>query len=236
MRSGLALGLFLALIPSAVGGLAFGDLQFNPQLSGAGVIGSTGPFYVSGLPAWLNNGNLLQELTSPIQGIPGFGQFRGFVDSAAYRVGADSVGFAYRIRLASNSADRLVRASLGGDWRDFEIPLAGSDGSGISRNLTGAGPRWTDGDPYFIERAADLGTPLWQFRFGAHGTVLDRNHNSALIWFETNSDGFTIDAISLQDGGVVGAARIISIPEPTAALALLPLGLLFLGVGRGRNA
>ncbi len=235
MRSWLALGLLLALVPGTFGGLAFGDLQFNPQLNGTGVVGSTGPFYVSGTPSWLNDKNQLVSLTSPIEGVPGFAQFRGFVDSAAYSIAPGVVGFAYRIRLANNSADRLVRASLGGDWRELDIPLAGADGSGVSATLTGAGPRWTNGNPYLIERATDNGMPLWAFRFGPHGTAINRNQQSAWVWFETNSEGFNQDSITLQDGGAVGAARIISVPEPTAFLILIPLGVLLFGFGRGRS-
>lgn len=222
MRSWLAGALALVLTPATFAGFAFGDLLFNPQLTGTGAIGDGAATYVSGLPAWLVPGNLALTLNSPIQGIPGLPQFNGFVDSYAYNIPGGTIGLAYRIRLSNTGAQRLVRASLGAEgWFSPAIPAAGADGSGLSA-AQGA-VSWIDGDPYYLERDFLGGNPMWQFRLGSNGTVLNRNQRSALIWFETSATSFSENTITLQDGGVVGAARVLSLPEPTSAALLLTM-------------
>lgn len=243
MRKILGSLAILGLASIANAGLAIGDLQFNPDCAASGQIGDGGPYYVSGTPAWLNDANLIDSLTSPISGVPGFAQFAGFVDSFAYEITPPSdagdggtVGFVYRIRLAGTGADRLVRAALNPEiWASIDVTEAGADASGISTAALGA-LNWTDGDPYFIGRDDEVGNPYWQFRLGNHGTVVNRNQNSALIFFATNAQPNQItnlSQITLQDGGAVGGAQVISVPEP-AAFALLGSGFLWLLVGRRR--
>lgn len=220
-RSLSVICLVAALAAPAQAGLAAGDSIFNPQLNGTGQIGSTGPFYTSGVPIWLNNGNLIASLSSPINGIPGFPQFQGFVDSYLYAVSPSQLGLAYQIRLSASSADRLVRAAISPDgWSVVNVINAGADELGASTATTGA-VNWSDGDPHFIGREFVTAAPFWQFRFGNIGTVLNRGQQSALIWFETNAlQGQVLEgSITLQDGGAVGGARVLTIPEPLPAAA-----------------
>ncbi|MGE3180496.1 MAG: PEP-CTERM sorting domain-containing protein [Phycisphaerae bacterium] len=224
----------LALAPAALGGLAIGDVQYNPDLSGSGLVGSSGPFYTSGTPSWLDPANLLVSMSSPIMGIPGFEQFVGTVESYAYLNG-NTIGLAYSIHLEPNSADRLVRASVGPEgWSGVSIFETGSDGLGSSTPTTGA-VNWSDGDPHFIGRDFVTAAPYWQFRLGNIGSTLDGGQSSSLIWFETNSRQIGEVPITLQDGGAVGGARVLTIPEP-ASLALLVFGAGFFAIDRKRTA
>lgn len=224
-----------ALSTTAFAALPIGGLEFNPNLSGSGLPGTAGPFFVLGAPSWLAPGNLAASLSSPIAGIPGFAQFHGTVDSAAYFLnGMDAtggLGVAYRITLANNSAPNLVRASLSqSEWIDVAVALAGSDSSGSS-SLAPSVVTWSNGDPYFIERDGVTGAPQWAFRVGANGTDLDAGEFSALVWFETDAQVPNEASIALLDGGAAGAARVIGIPEPTT---LAGLGLISLVALRRR--
>ena len=209
-----------AFSATASAGFEIGDLLYNPDLMGSGQVGTNGPFYVAGSPAWLNDANLVASMSSNIQSIPGFGQFRGTVDSFAYELDGGGLGLAYRIVLNANSAPRLVRASIGPEgWDVAQIIAAGADGSGLSANA-GNVLNWNDGDPYFIARDAVDASPYWQFRFANVGTVINNGQRSALIWFETRANTLGEDTITLQDGGVVGGARILSVPEPASMMLL----------------
>ncbi|MDX2200147.1 MAG: hypothetical protein SF069_14390 [Phycisphaerae bacterium] len=230
MKRMLSIGMLVGSLSSAAwaGSLPIGGVEFNPFLEGQGITGNTGPFYTEGLPTWLTPGNLLASLSSPIQSISGFLQFRGTVQSFVYNIPFDGkfggVGFAYRIILNSNSTNNLNRASLGPSfWETANIWDAGSDGSGVSSPV-GTSVFWNDGDPFFIERDGFTGAPAWSLRLGTDGTELDAGNRSALVWFATDGVGWTQSDISLLDGGALGAARVLAIPEPaTISLMLLAL-------------
>lgn len=224
----LGITLFTSLTATtAWAGLAIGEVRYNPDLSGSGQVGSAGPFYTDGTPAWLDPGNVIASMSSPISGVPGFGQFVGTVESRAYQNGA-TVGLSYEIVLEPNSADRLVRSSVGpAGWSGVMVPDAGSTGSGSSLATTGP-VNWSDGDPHFVSRDAGTGAPYWQFRLGNNGTSINSGQESALIWFETNSTEIGETTITLQDGGVVGGALVLSIPEPASLSLLLGGAALFL--------
>lgn len=234
-----SLAAVAALALPAFAGLNMGDVQYNPALNGTGEIGSSGPFYTSGLPSWVNAQSLKNELVAPIQGIPGFSQFEGTVESAVYYVnGVDAsggLGFTYRINLSGNSAPNLVRASLAAQgWLSVNIFDAGSDGSGNTAAATG-NTTWTNGDPYFIERDAIAGNPQWTFRLGTDGTTINPNQSSALVWLETDAEIWRESAISLLDGGAAGAARILTVAIPSPAAAGLGMfGVAVLGAMRRR--
>lgn len=217
----------LTFAASAYAGFELGDLRFNPVLDGTGLVGDGGLYYNTGTPAWLDASNLLVSLSSPIEGVPGFAQFRGFVDSFAYRISDESVGLVYRIRLAGNSADRLVRAALGPEgWSSLSVFDAGAEGSGNSATQSGA-ITWTDGRPYFIARDDVNGSPSWNYRFGPNGTVINRNQQSGLTWFETSATPGEVGPrgrITLQDGGAIGGALIITVPEPVSSIGLIGTG------------
>lgn len=230
MRKVLALLAVAALAtPVFAGILNAGELFYNPALNGTGAVGTSGPFYTSGTPAWLTPANLDMSLSSPIQGIPGFAQFEGTVESFCYNIPAGGMGIAYRINLAANSAPRLVRASVAAaNWGGITVSDAGSDGTGSSTPAANS-PNWSDGDPYFIERDAVTAAPQWVFRLGTNGTVIDPNGRSALVWFETDGVTCVETSISLLDGGAAGAARVLTVgvPSPAAAgLGLLGLTLV----------
>lgn len=229
----------LAIPASAVIPLPPGAILYNPGLSGSGEIGAGGPFYTNTLPSWVNAGNLENSLTSDIAGIPGFLQFRGTVQSWCYRLDNGNIGLVYQINLNSNSAPRLVRASIGtAGWDGVGILDAGSDGSGDSTAASG-NTTWTDGDPYFIERDGFGMSPQWVYRLGTDGTILNPTDQSALVFFETDALACAEGAISLLDGGAAGAARILTlgnvIPSPAAA-SLGLLGLSLVGALRRRLA
>lgn len=230
MRKFLATAGALALASGAMA-LDVGESVYNPDITGSGLPGDGGPYYNDVLPAWLVPGNIAASLTSPISGIPGFMQFSGTVDSAAYFLnGVDEsggIGISYRINLDGNSASNLVRGSIKSDnWLNTIVDDAGSDGSGSSSAATGS-VVWSDGDPYFIERDPITGSPQWTFRIGPNGTTLNAGDTSALVWFATQDVGFKEASIGLIDGGAAGAARIITIPEP-ATISLLGLAGLAL--------
>ncbi|MGE3180438.1 MAG: hypothetical protein AB7N71_02320 [Phycisphaerae bacterium] len=231
MTVGLTLPAFAGLLP--------GEQVYNSDLAGTGEVGDGGPYYTSGLPAWVNGGSLAASLSSPIAGIPGFSAFMGTVDSAVYYVnGVDAsagMGFTYRINLDANSAPRLVRAALGPSiWSSITILDEGADGSGNSTAASG-NTTWTDGDPYFIEREATTGAPAWNFRFGTDGTRLDPTNSSALVWFETDAEYFENGGtITLLDGGAAGAARVLTvgIPSPTAGVLTIIGSVVLAGMRR----
>lgn len=230
MKRILATFAAAALSAAASAALPIGGLEFNPNLNGSGLPGTGGPFFTLGAPSWLAPGNLYSSLSSTIEGIPGFAQFEGTVDSAAYYLnGMDTsggLGVVYRINLANNSASNLVRAALKqAEWALIDVALAGSDSSGNSSSLSGP-VTWTNGDPYFIERDAFSGAPQWAFRIGVNGTDLDAGETSALVWFETDATEKMEGSIALLDGGAAGAARVIGIPEPTTLAGLGLLGLV----------
>jgi hypothetical protein len=228
----------LALAGNAWGGFELGDLRYNPALDGTGLVGDGGDYYNTGTPAWLAPENLLASLTSPIEGIPGFAQFSGFVDSFAYRVSDQSVGLVYRIRLTNESADRLVRASLGPEgWTALSIYDAGAEGTGNSAPQNGA-ITWTDGRPYFIARDEINGYPSWNYRFGPNGTVINHGQQSSLTWFETSATPRIIGPhgrITLQDGGAIGGALVLTVPEPVSIVGLLGTGAALLVARRLRR-
>jgi hypothetical protein len=230
MRKIFAILAVAALSTSAFAGvLNAGELFYNPALAGTGAVGQNGPYYTSGTPAWMTPANLHDSLSSPIQGIPGFAQFEGTVESYCYNIPGGGLGIAYRINLAANSAPRLVRASVAAsNWDTIQVSDAGADGSGASTPAAN-NPTWNDGDPYFIERDAVTAAPQWVFRLGTNGTVIDPNGSSALVWFETNGEYCVETSISLLDGGAAGAARVLTvgIPSPAAAgLGMLGLALV----------
>lgn len=235
----IAFAAVAALALPASAGLQMGDVLYNPVLDGTGEIGDGGPYYTAGLPGWLNANGLKNSLVSPIQGIPGFSQFEGTVESAVYYVNGvnadDGLGFTYRINLAGNSAPNLVRASLAAQgWANVSIFDAGSDGSGNSTAATG-NTVWSNGDPYFIERDAIAGNPQWTFRLGTDGTTLNPNQSSALVWLETDAEVWRESSISLLDGGAAGAARILTVVIPSPAAAGLGMfGLAIVGAMRRR--
>jgi hypothetical protein len=228
-----------ALAIPAFAGLQMGDVLYNPDLTGTGEIGDGGPYYTSGLPSWLNDNSLKSSLVSPIQGIPGFSQFEGTVESAVHFInGVDAsggLGFSYRINLAGNSAPNLVRASLAAQgWLGVNIFDAGADNSGNTSAATG-NTTWTDGDPYFIERDAIAGNPQWTFRLGQDGTTINPNQSSALVWLETDAEIWRESSISLLDGGAAGAARVLTVAIPSPAAAGLGLfGVALAGAFRRR--
>ncbi len=233
MRKILGFVTALALAVPSFAALAPGGIEYNPDLAGSGEVGSTGPFYTSGLPAWLVPGGLAASMTGSIAGIPGFSDFSGGVDSYVYFVnGVDAsggLGFAYQINLDSSSAPNLVRASLAAaGWGTVAVTDNGSDNSGSS---TAKGTTsWTDGDPYFMERDAVGGNPQWQFRLGVNGTTINPGESSALVWFETDATFWTISSISLLDGGAAGAARVLTVGIPSPAAGGLGLiGLVLVG-------
>lgn len=221
--------------------LMMGAVQYNPDLAGTGEIGDGGPYYTSGLPSWVDDDGLKDSLVSPIQGIPGFSQFEGTVESWVYYVnGLDAsggLGLVYRINLSGNSAPNLVRASLAAaGWGNVAVNDAGSDGSGSSTAATG-NTTWTDGDPYFIERDAIGGNPQWTFRLGTDGTTLNSGESSALVWFETDSEICRVSTISLLDGGAAGAAQVLTVAVPSPEAGMLGLlGVTLVGALRRRMA
>ena len=236
MRKLMMLLVVASAIPAfSAAPLSPGGVLYNPQLSGTGEIGSSGPFYSNSLPSWVNAGNLMHSLTSNIVGIPGFAAFQGTVQSWCYRLANGNTGLVYRINLNANSAPRLVRASVGSSgFAGVGVLDAGSDGSGTS--TAGAGnTNWTDGDPYFIERDALGLSPQWVYRIGTDGTVLNPSNQSALVFFETDAPGCTEGAISLLDGGAAGAARILTVGIPSPEAASLGItGLFLIGIVRRR--
>ena len=216
----IGVGLALAIaLPASAAMLPMGGQHYNPVVSGTGQVGSAGPFYTAGTPAWLVPANLIASLSSPIMGVPGFSAYSGTVDSWIYNAGLNRLGFAYRINLDAASAGRLVRASESNPfWQNVTVFDAGADGGGTSTPESGLG--WSNGDPFFIERESSLGTPAWDYRHSTCGTTLNPNQSSAIVWFETSARSYMqFGSISLIDGGALGAARILSvIPAPQSAL------------------
>lgn len=230
--------LAAALATPSFAALAPGMMLYNPELAGTGEVGSGGPFYNHLPQGWINPGNLLGSLSSPIVGVPGFAQFSGTVDSAVYQAAPGLLGFTYCIRLDGNSAANLVRASLAAlGWTGVVVVDAGSDQSGNSTPGTG-NTTWSDGAPYFIERAASPDeNPQWTFRLGTDGTTINANQHSAMVWFTVETEFWQRSTISLLDGGATGAARVLTIGIPSPAAASLGMiGLAIVGSLRRRVA
>ena len=196
------------------------------------------PKYVSGLPSYFTDTNLVGAMTDNLVWFGPAGHvFTGTITTTVYRnPDTGFLTFDYQITASDRNTRNMVRAVFGGDWSGVQIFRAGADGSGSS-GTGDSGAEWSDGDPYIIGRGAldVLAQPSADFRLGSLGTVLGPGDSSSHIWFETNSTRYIVADADILDTFVRAEGKILApIPEPTAAILGL-LGLAMVGSLRRRG-
>lgn len=231
---GAVLGSLAFLVAPAMADLNNGQVFENPNEV------LPGPdYYTDGLPAWYV-GAPVASMLAPISGIGvpfvGTPPTAGALSQVYFVNGVDStggLGFVYQFSLdATSPGTRMVRASFApAMWNSHIIFDTGSDNSGTTTARAGSSS-WTDGDPYFIERLS-TGAPAVQWSGVLGGTQINKGQISALIWFETDATRYTIDTVTLLDGGSTGIANVFvpGIPSPGAAVLGL-IGSAMIGLRR----
>ncbi|MBC7835398.1 MAG: hypothetical protein H7Y88_09915 [Phycisphaerales bacterium] len=223
----------LALAGSAIAGpIAIGSSAFKTHPTVPDM-----PKYTIGLPAYFTAGNVVASLVNAAV----VGQLAGSVTTTVYRnPDTGFLTFQYEYNASAGNNTPVVRATMNGQWLNFDVLDAGSDASGNS----GSGDpnaEWTDGDPLFLARAPDDGAPNVQWRAFGLGSALNAGDFSANVWFATNAteweqqDMAWIDTAQVGEGLILAPAPAQVIPLPSAAgLGALGMGLA-VSYGRRRR-
>ena len=218
-------GVALLLTPAALADLAPGQSHYNPDAAG----GLSPPYYTVGGVGAAAGGYaaLTPVLTNPfVQGV-----YAGTVSSRVWQNGSGELAFEYWFNLipGGTATTPVESATVGGDWNATTVYEVGADGSGFS-----SGPTWVDGDPYRIGRKFTGGSPDVEYFVSPVGTQYfpGSSHFAAHFWYATDADSYTIDYLSVQDGGAVDRGQVYVVPAPGA----FPLGMIGLGmIGRIRR-
>jgi len=199
-----------------------GEPQYKPHASVAAT-----PKYDTVVPAYFIPDNLVDTLTSPMDGT-----ISGTVVSTVYRnPDTQELAFVYQFFRNDIGIENIVRATLDGSWADTIVYAVGAAGDGVSGTSDGS-PEWTDGDPLYIMRDPDLLTPEIQWRGGTLGTIIGMGNASSIIWFETDNVEYLVSGAAMI--GTTSASSLANIlapsgvvPEPTT-IAFLVTGTALL--------
>ncbi|MBC7835871.1 MAG: hypothetical protein H7Y88_12345 [Phycisphaerales bacterium] len=199
--------------PIAIGGAAFKN---HPTVTDL-------PSYTQAIPAYFIPVNVVATLNSPIVG----GLAGSVVTTVYLNPNTNTLTFDYVFSAAASNPVSIVRATLGGPWLPILVNDAGAGSNGISGGGDG-GAEWNDGDPFFLARSPEDGSPNVQWRAFGLGSALGAGNVSSNIWFETNATLITEAPMAVIDTAVTGSGLILApvIPAPgAAALALMGVGI-----------
>ena len=196
--------------------LAPGGVVYDPAIGGS-------VFTASAVPS----GTLIDTLVSPTTG-----PISGTVTSKVYRRLDTNLTFSYQFTV-TGGGQAVTHATIDAPWHPWigvGIIDCGSDAGGTSTS-GGAGTQWIDGDPYSINRklAAQFEsiTLFFQSQTNAGTIISPTTDFSAVIWFETDVDYYSVGDVAIIDGGQSGQAKgFVPTPVPGA----LMLGAMGLGM------